>query len=100
MPEGTRFRLPASVDVRALGLTPVATMIAKAAQKYGLVVMDQSGGVAVITESGNGDRARTGHNPWDKLLAGTPGYAVLRNFPWDKLVAVRAGFGRPANAPS
>jgi hypothetical protein len=100
IPEGTRLRLPASVHVDSLPLTPIAKMVAKAAQKYGMVVVDRAGSVAVIAESGNGDRAYTGRNPWDTLLGPVPAYAQLRNFPWDKLQAIRRNYGQPAKESS
>ena len=38
IPEGTRFRLPASLNIDALNLPRQTAMMAKAAQKYGIVV--------------------------------------------------------------
>jgi hypothetical protein len=46
-PEGTRVRIKASVDLTKLGLTPGAMVVAKALQRYGAVVGDQSGGSVV-----------------------------------------------------
>ena len=100
IPEGTRLRLPASIHVDSLPLTPLAKMIAKAAQKYGLVVVDHAGAVAVIAESGNGVQALTGKNPWDTLLGKIPAYAQLRNFPWAQLQAVRHNYGQPVKETS
>ncbi len=95
IPEGTRLRLDPSVDVSKLGLHPLAKMIAVAAQKYGFIVTDKSGCVAVVTESGEATRAVTGVNPWDKLLNGTPNYRVMQGFPWDKLQALPKDYGKP-----
>jgi hypothetical protein len=95
VPEGLHLRLDPSVDVGSLHLNPIATMIAKAAQTYGFVVTDRASGVAVIAESGAGIRARTGADPWDQLLGGTPDYAVLKDFPWNKLQALPENYGKP-----
>jgi hypothetical protein len=100
IPEGTRLRLPASVNLDSLGLTPIGRMIAKAAQTYGFVVVDRAGAVAVIAESGNGDVAATGVNPWNTLLGGVPGYNQLKNFPGSQLQALPVDWNKPANAPS
>ena len=100
MPEGTRLRLPASLNLDTLGLTPIGKMIAKAAQTYGMIVVDHAGAVAVIAESGNGDVAASGTNPWNALLGGVPAYNVLKSFPWASLQAVAKDWGKPANAPS
>lgn len=90
--EGTRFRLDPSVNVDTLDLHPVARMIAKAAQKYGFIVQDKGGAVAVIGENGGG--AAGGVNPWGEVLAGTPSYAVLQGFPWDRLQALPKNYGK------
>jgi hypothetical protein len=47
-PEGTRIRIRPSVDLTALGLSPAALVIARALQRYGAVIGDQSGGPASL----------------------------------------------------
>jgi hypothetical protein len=93
--EGQRFRLDPSVDLDRLDLTPLAKTIARAAQKYGFIVTDQSGAVDVVAESGLGLARETGVNPWDKIMRGVPGYEVLENFPWDRLQALPVDYGKP-----
>jgi hypothetical protein len=93
--EGTRFRLDPSVNVDALALTPVAKMVAKAAQQYGFIVTDKAGAVSVIAESGDGAKAKTGINPWTAIMGSTPSYLMMRNFPWDKLQALPQNYGKP-----
>jgi hypothetical protein len=95
IPEGTRFRLDPTLDVNSLGLHPVAAMVARAAQQYGFIVADTAGAVAVVGESGEGTKARTGTNPWDSLLNGTPDYRMMAGFPWDKLQALPFNYGKP-----
>ncbi len=91
--EGTRFRLSAKVDLRRLHLTPIALMIARAAQRYGFVVTDMSGCVAVSAESGTNVKAATGHNPWVAALGGVPDYLQLKDFPWGSLQALPKDWG-------
>jgi hypothetical protein len=93
--EGTRFRLDPSINVDALALTPIAKMVAKAAQQYGFIVTDKAGAVSVIAESGAGVKATTGVDPWVAILGSTPSYLVMRNFPWDKLQALPRNYGKP-----
>jgi hypothetical protein len=95
IPEGTRLRLDPSLDVDALRIHPLAKMIAKAAQKYGFIVTDASGAVAVITENPAAVKAATGVDPWTKILAGTPNYLVMRGFPWRSLQALPKNYGKP-----
>jgi hypothetical protein len=98
--EGTRLRLDPSVDVDALKLHPIAKMTAKAAQKYGIIVTDKAGAVALVTESGAAVKAKTGVDPWTALrtkpgaAAATPGYAIYDGFPWDKIQVVQEGWGQ------
>jgi hypothetical protein len=94
-PEGTRLRLDPSIDVSTLGLHPVATMIAEAAQEYGFIVVDKAGSVSVIAESGAPEQAATGVDPWAVLLVGSQVYDVLAGFPWDRLQALPRDYGKP-----
>jgi hypothetical protein len=98
VPEGTRLRLDPAVDVDALELEPVATMIAKAAQEYGFLVADTGGSVAVIAEGGAADPV-TGRDPWDDVLQGVPTHRVLEDFPWEQLQVLPADYGKPGAAP-
>lgn len=95
VPEGTRFRLDPTLEVGRLKLHPIAAMIARAAQRYGFIVTDRSGAVAVVTESGAPTRQATGTDPWPKLMRGTPDYLIMKNFPWQHLQALPRDYGRP-----
>ena len=81
IPMGTRFRLDPSLDVEALGLTPAATAIALAVQRYGMVVKDTGGVVAFYGE----DPASIGSNPYPELFDGLTPSQMLAGFPWDRL---------------
>jgi hypothetical protein len=88
IPEGARFRLDPNLDIDALGLHPVTTAIARAAQRHGLVVRDKSTTVAVYAE----DPTPYGDDPYPDLLAPHyPGHVdrLLQEFPWDHLQLLR-----------
>lgn len=93
--EGQRLRLDPSLDLSKYNLDPIAKMIAVAAQKYGFIVSDKGGAVAVSTESGADEMTANAANPWDKVLNGTPDYQVMRNFPWDKTQFLPVDYGKP-----
>ncbi|WP_052465846.1 malectin domain-containing carbohydrate-binding protein [Mobilicoccus massiliensis] len=97
--EGQRLRLDPSIDVTTLGLTTFGQAVARAAQKYGFIVSDIGGAVAIATESGRPDERRTGLNPWDVLLGG-PSYLALAKFPWERVELIEADHGKPEDAPS
>ncbi len=50
IPMGTRFAIPPSVDVESLGLSPAHLRLARALQKYGLIVVDKSGSPCMYAE--------------------------------------------------
>lgn len=91
LPEGTRLRLDPALDLDGLGLTPAGLTIARAAQRYGFVVVDRAGAVAVLAEA---VPAASGEDPWRQLLGG-PDYSVLTNFPWGNVQAIQRDFGKP-----
>lgn len=92
--EGQRIRLDPKVNLDAYNLTPFARMVAEAAQEYGFIITDRSGAVAVSTEDGRAEAARTGHNPWNTLLGG-PSYSALKNFPWEHIQVLPKDHGKP-----
>ena len=83
IPEGARFRLPADLDIDALRLPPVTAAIAKAVQRYGMVLRDKSGAVSFYAE------APTGADPYPRSSRPTrtccsrssPGIACRRSAP-------------------
>jgi hypothetical protein len=91
IPEGTRLRIDPHLDVTTLGLPPVGLAIAKAAQRYGIIVRDQAGAVTFYGE----DASRFGApSPYTSLYAGKYPNNILAGFPWGRLQVVatpRAG---------
>ncbi len=85
IPEGARFRLDPKLDIDELNLPPMTRMIAKAAQRYGMIVRDQTGhAISLFAEND----AQYGTDPY----TGTNGFyggpypnPVLQAFPWDHL---------------
>ncbi len=94
--EGQRLRLDPSLDLDTLNLTPVGRLVAEAAQKYGFVVTDNGGSVAVSTEAGDHEAVLTGANPWDTYVARRD-WEVMKNFPWSKVQALPVDYGRPSS---
>ncbi|MGZ4131450.1 MAG: hypothetical protein ACXVWF_00250 [Actinomycetota bacterium] len=47
-PEGTRIRIDPALDLSKLGLSPAALVIARALQRYGAIIGDQSGGPVAL----------------------------------------------------
>jgi hypothetical protein len=89
IPEGTRFRLDPKLDLAKLGLPPLTRMIADAAQRYGLIVRDQSGSVALYAEQ-NTDPSGNPYSGANGLFDGQSPKALLQAFPWSHLQVVKA----------
>ena len=88
IPEGTRFRLDPKLDVSKLQAPPLVRAMARAAQRYGIVVRDQGGGVGFYAE----DPGRLGTNPYTGdtgIFGGDSPSALMRAFPWHRLQALR-----------
>jgi hypothetical protein len=94
--EGTRFRLPASLDIDSLGLTPYGRILARAIQRYGAVVVDRS---CALGQTCFGPEAESkaavafyaeqppemSNDPWRQRFGSGFPNGALANFPWDKL---------------
>jgi hypothetical protein len=90
IPEGTRFRLPASLNIDALNLPRETAMIAKAAQKYGIVVMDKAGAVTFKAEDPYLYTQQNGFDPYGPyLFGGKSASTLMGQFPWQKLQVVQ-----------
>jgi hypothetical protein len=84
IPEGTRFRIKPNVNLNTLGLTPAGLMIARAVQRYGMIVRDTGGNFAFYAE----DPTTTPGDPYGQLFQGKYPNQVLQNFPWHDLQVV------------
>ena len=93
-PEGTCFRLPPSLDLNSLGLTPYGLTLARAVQRYGMVMSDSTSvGAAFFAET-----PRKGSDPYSGptgifggLQDNDGPQGVLRGFPWRSLQALAPG---------
>jgi len=81
IPEGARFRLDPKLDIESLDLPPTVRAMAYAAQRYGMVLVNQSGGVGFRAE----DPAQYGDNPYPELFGGKSPSMLMRRFPWEHL---------------
>jgi hypothetical protein len=92
IPEGAHFRLNPRLDLSKLQMPPITRMIAKAAQKYGLIVNDQTGVTAGFRAEDPTPLMREGHpDPYVKYFTDpeTGKYEMpsqfLTSFPWSHL---------------
>ncbi len=93
IPEGTRLRLRAGLDLTKLRLHPAGLQIATAIQRYGMIVSDTSGAVSLSAQDPS-PLIRAGQpDPYDALLR--PGqYSVTEGIPWDQLQVVSSRYRR------
>jgi hypothetical protein len=95
IPEGARFRLPSNLNLSALNMPPVTRMIAQAAQRYGLIVNDQTGATVGFRAEDPTPLMRQGQpNPYKTYFTASPNGAymapnrLLASFPWADLELV------------
>lgn len=96
VPEGTRFRLPASLNIAKLNLPPAGATIARAVQKYGMVVRDRAGAVTFFGQ----DPKTMSSNPYPALFGYKGPDQVLANFPWASMQALKGQANVPLPAPN
>jgi hypothetical protein len=85
LPEGARLRLDPTLNIDALTMTPLVRMMAKAAQRYGIVVRDRTWAANVFYT----EEPRTGEtSPARALLNYQYPNTALAAFPWDRLQVV------------
>jgi len=97
IPEGLRFRLDPSLNLNDLQLSPVAHMIAVAAQKYGFLVENTGPDCNIKLGNPNPYIAAGLPDPYKALFGSDygPGYSakVMANFPWSHLQALPFNYG-------
>ncbi len=84
LPEGAHLRLDPSLNVAALHLPWLTSLIAEAAQRYGIFVRDK----AKVTHFFAQDPRPTGANPYvgdDGYFEGESPAQLLSSFPWNHL---------------
>jgi hypothetical protein len=95
IPEGLRFRLDPAVNVDTLNMSRAGKIIAKAAQKYGFIVLDKAGAISIRAQNAASYTALGASDPYPALFEGKPNYAVLNGFPWGKLQFLPMHYGKP-----
>jgi hypothetical protein len=82
-PEGTHLRLDPKLNIAALGLSPLGTAIALAAQRYGVIVRDRGNAVSFYAEDPNS--IGVSYYNWGNWMSTTD---VLARFPWTRFQVV------------
>jgi hypothetical protein len=86
IPEGARFRLDPDLDIDALNLAPLTRMMAKAVQRYGMIVRDQTGhAVGFFAENPTPLGIANPYGGPTGYCTGIPCNRLLRSFPWEHL---------------
>jgi len=88
IPEGTRFRLPADLNIPSLGLHPFAQIMAIALQKYGGLVRDTAGAIVGAYCEPPPKNQPDPYTEPNGFFKGSSPDKILSNFPWAKLQVV------------
>jgi hypothetical protein len=101
IPEGAHLRIDPNLDLSTLGLPPITLMLAKAAQRYGLIVRDKTGHAL----SFHAEDPTTGSDPYtgpNGLFNGLQPWDFLPQFPWSHLQLLKMSLctQAPCNPPA
>jgi len=92
--EGERFRLDPTLDLSTLNLPPGELMIARAMQRYGVIITDRSGAVSLQGEDPRPFETGGAPDPYASFFTG-PQYRWLKDIPWGRLQAIALNYGAP-----
>ncbi len=84
IPEGARLRLDPSLNLASFHLPKLTLMMAEAAQRYGIFIVNQSANIAMYAQ----DPIPTGTNPYTGphgFFEGKSEQQILEAFPWSHL---------------
>jgi hypothetical protein len=84
IPEGAHFRLDPALDLNTLTLNPFQKMLARAMQKYGVIVRDVSSTIQLYGE----DHTRFPTNPWPAIIGSAypnSTWSLLAKLPWKRM---------------
>jgi hypothetical protein len=90
VPEGARFRLDPALDINSLGLPGPTAAMARAAQRYGIVVRDRAGNVAFYAQNA----VSLPTDPYSGLFGGATPQELVAQFPWSRLQLVQMDLRR------
>jgi hypothetical protein len=89
IPEGARLRLDPDLDLESLNLPPITLIMARAAQRYGMIVRDQTHAAIGFYAQDPIHRKKDPYYGPDGLFGGQSPTRFLARFPWDKLEVTR-----------
>jgi hypothetical protein len=90
IPEGARLRLDPNLDLNSLHLPLVTRMIAEAAQRYGIIVRDQTlEGIQFYAEDPTQYGGRKLYYGPHGFFGGMTPQQLLARFPWDRLQVLK-----------
>jgi hypothetical protein len=95
IPEGARFRLDPSLDIDAMNLPPLTRIIAKAAQRYGIIVRDQTGHAISFAAENPSQQAVNPYVGASGFFRSTYPNDAMKAFPWSRLQLLKMDL-RPA----
>jgi hypothetical protein len=85
IPEGARFRLDPQLDIDKLNLPPMTRMMAKAAQRYGIIVRDQTGHAISFFAENPAQYVTNPYTGSTGFYRGSYPNPVTKAFPWQHL---------------
>jgi hypothetical protein len=89
IPEGARFRLDPTLNIDALNLPPMTRMMAKAVQRYGMIVRDQTSHAISFFAENPSQSATDPYSGPGGFYGGKNPLQLTAAFPWDRVQLVK-----------
>jgi hypothetical protein len=97
IPEGARLRIDPNLNIASLNLPPLAAAMALAAQRYGMIVRDQTHhAIGFYAEDPTPSRS----NPYPLLMQDETPAELLAGFPWRSVQVMRMSLGHRTGRPT
>jgi hypothetical protein len=96
IPYGARFRLDPRLNIDALKVPAATKTLARAVQRFGFVVREQTGWAVGIPSQAPPIGTPS---PYPQIFGGTPG-PIMSAFPWDRLQLLRMDLRSTAGPPA
>jgi hypothetical protein len=90
--EGRRLRIDPGLNVALLPVNPIVKAVARAAQRYGMVIWDKAGAVTMRAENPKRLTVQSLADPYPAIFGSYANWNVLDAFPWTSIQALPVNY--------
>jgi hypothetical protein len=90
--EGRRLRIDPGLNVATLPVNPIVKAVARAAQRYGMVIWDKSGALGMRAENPKRLTVQGQPDPYPAIFGSYANWNILDAFPWTSIQALPVNY--------